>query len=252
MATIQKSPGDPQTTPSATSPQSPAGSLAWWKWLCGLLMAYVCVGAFYVVKGAAGFTGGSGDSARILFFHVPSAILSFIGYVVATVYAFRFLGRDRSLEMDAKSATAMELGFLFCILATATGSIFSGAQWGSYWNWDPRQTSIVVMLLLYAAYLSLRGAVAEQPEKRGRLSAVYVLVMLVPAIFLIWVVPRIPALASLHPTDTLFNQAKTSPEYKAVLYPSFLAFGLLFTWMFQLRLRQIKLLMRRDALRVRQ
>lgn len=249
MATIQKSPGGPQTSPSHSADHAPPQRLAWWKWACGLLMTYVCFGAFYVAKGATGFTGGGGDTARIVFFHVPAAILSSVAYFVAAVYAFRFLMRDRSLETDAKSAVAMELGFLFCILATVTGSLFSHAQWGSYWNWDPRQTSIVVMLLIYAAYLALRGAVAENPEKRGRLTAVYILVTIVPAVFLIWVVPRIPALASLHPPDTLARPANTSADYKAVLYPSFLAFAMLFTWMFQLRLRQIKLIMRRERAR---
>jgi heme exporter protein C len=250
MATVQRPPETPQTeyqTP-ATNHQPPT-NIAWWKWVCGLMLAYVCIGAFYVVKGAAGFTGGAGDSARIIFFHVPSAILCSVAYFVAAYYAYRVLNRKAESDNDVKSATAMELGFLFCILATVTGSIFSEAQWGSYWNWDPRQVSIVPMLLLYAAYLSLRGAVPDNPIKRGRLSAVYIMVTLVPTIFLIWVVPRIPALQSLHPADTLINQAKTSGQYKMVLYPSFIAFGLLFTWMFQLRYRLVKLTMRREATR---
>ena len=248
MATIQKPPGEPEigSYPLPNTPPAKSG-LAPWKWVCGLLMAYVCYGAFYVAKGATGFTGGGGDTARIVFFHVPVAVLSYIGYVVATYYAFRFLGKDKSLDTDAKSAIAMELGFLCCILATATGSIFSGAQWGSYWNWDPRQTSIVIMLLLYAAYLSLRGAVGENPEKRGRLSAVYVVVSLVPATFLIWIVPRI--MFSLHPPEVIAKPANTSLDYKAVLYPSFIAFFMLYTWMFQLRLRQVRLLMRRERAR---
>jgi heme exporter protein C len=230
---------------NSTNPTKP--TLAWWKWACGLIMAYVCYGAFFVVQGAAGFTGGAGDSARIIFFHVPSAILCSIAYFVAAFYAYRVLNRKQVTENDIKSATAMELGFLFCILATVTGSIFSHVQWGSFWNWDPSQTRIIPMLLLYAAYLSLRGAVPDNPDKRGRLSAVYILVSLIPTFFLIWIVPRIPALQSLHPTDTVINAAKTSAQYKMVLYPSFLAFAMLFTWMFQLRCRQVKLLLRREV-----
>src|SRR5437879_1607436 len=102
MATTQKPPESPQAAPPNTenavvlgpdgqsarplSPQtrtrdadSTAATLevAWWKWATGLLMAYVCYGAFFVAGGAEGFAGGkSGESARIIFFHVPVAILS--------------------------------------------------------------------------------------------------------------------------------------------------------------------------------
>ena len=179
-------------------PAIPALSGAWWKYGMGFLMAFVCYGAFFIAKGAQNF-GATGDSARIVFFHVPSAILSSVAYMVATYYALQYLRKTSDLDNDAKSAIAIEIGFLFCILATVTGSIFSGAVWGSYWNWDPRQTSIIVMLLVYASYLVLRGAVTDNTSKRARLSAVYVLVSIVPALFLIWVVPRIPALQTLHP-----------------------------------------------------
>jgi heme exporter protein C len=219
--------------------------MAWWKWATGVLMCYVIYGAFFIARGAVGF-GESGNPARIVFFHVPVAILSYVCYTVGAVYAFHVLTRHPDLETDAKSATAMELGFLFCLLATVTGSIFAGVQWGSFWNWDPREISIVVMLLLYASYLVLRGATGGQPEKRARLSAVYAIVALVPATFLIWVVPRIPSLGSMHPPDTLVNPDKLGWTYRGVLYPSFLAFTLLFIWMFQMRYRLFQILMRRE------
>ena len=219
---------------------------AWWKWTCGILMAYVIYGAFFIANGAAGF-GKSGDVARIVFFHVPSAILSSVCYIVGTVYAVNYLWKSpmtqidpwkrRMPEIDIRSAIAMELGFVFCILATVTGSIFAGAQWGSYWNWDPREISIVIMLLLYASYLVLRGAIPDDWEKRARLCAVYAVVALIPAQFPIWVVPRIPAVASLHPTNVLVQPSGTSLSYKAVLYPSFIAFTMLYIWLTQLRLR---------------
>ena len=229
-------------------PADKANSVALWKWACGLIMAYVCYGAFFIANAAQNFTRG-GDDARIVFFHVPCAILSYVGYVVATVYSLQFLLKSPTPETDAKAAIGMELGFLFCIVATLTGSIFAGAVWGSYWNWDPRETSIVVMLLLYASYLILRGAASSDMAKRGRLSAVYALVSIVPATFLIWVVPRV--LGGLHPTTTLWKKENTTADYKMVLYPSFLAFGMLFTWLFQLRFRGWKVGMRRTVRRIR-
>ena len=219
-----------------------------WKLLTGFLMTYVCYGAFFVAHPAAGFSGGQGDTARIVFFHVPVAVLSYIAYCVGAWHAVNVLrARDKSglagatADSDRKSTAGMELGFLFCILATITGSIFSGAQWGSYWNWDPRQISIVVMLLVYAAYLLLRGALADN-DRRAQLAAVYCLLALVPATFLIWVVPRLPWLQSLHPTTVISQPKNTSLDYKMVLYPSFIAFFMLFAWMLQLRVRVLRLL----------
>ena len=239
---------------------------AWWKWLTGLLMAYVCYGAFYIATGNVNF-GASDNSARIVFFHVPCAILSYISYCVGFGYGLRYLLKrnvldkngtgvalyrypsemapSTNLDNDTKAATAMELGLLFCTLATISGSIFAGMVWGSFWNWDPRETSIVIMLLLYASYLALRAAFADDADKRARLSAVYSIIALVPATFLIWAVPRI--MASNHPTDTLQNPKNTSLEYKLVLYPAFLAFTLLFVWLFQLRCRVQTLIAKRQA-----
>jgi len=216
---------------------------AWWKWGMGLVMCFVIYGAFFLAGGAVGF-GKTGDIARIVFFHVPSAVLSsvcyFVGVCFAGYYLFKQHAPRKAAEIDAKAAIAMEMGFLFCILATITGSIFAGGQWGSYWNWDPREISIVIMLLLYASYLVFRSALAGSPEKRAKLTAVYALVMLVPAQYLIWAVPRLVH-TTLHPTDVLFEKERLSFSYRLILYSSFLAFTLLYTWMSQLRFRAFRL-----------
>ena len=64
------------------------------------------------------------------------------------------------------SAAAAELGLIFCVAATVSGSLWAKAMWGSYWNWDPRETSIFFILLLYGAYLALRASI-EEDEKRA-------------------------------------------------------------------------------------
>src|SRR5205823_6457108 len=81
------------------------------------------------------------------------------------------------------------------------GAIFSKGMWGAYWNWDPRQTSIFFLLLVYAAYLTLRGAV-DDPARRARLAAVYGLFAAAVTPLLVFVVPRI--FFSLHP-DPIVN-----------------------------------------------
>jgi heme exporter protein C len=224
----------------------PALQGAWWKWGVFVLMCVVIYGTFFIAKGAKGFVD-NGEVARIVFFHVPVAALSSVWYFVGTIYALQYLlsARRQTPDTDAKSAVCMELGFVYCALATITGSIFAYAEWNSFWNWDPRETSIVIMLLLYAAYLVLRGAMAEHSERRARLSAVFSIVALVPGLFLIWVVPRLNN-GTLHPHEVLTDASKTSPSYKIVLWISFLAFTMLFTWLFQLRLRAYRIFARRQ------
>ncbi len=222
----------------------------WWKCLCGGLMLFVIYGAFFIAKGAVNFVR-TGDVARIIFFHVPVAIQCSLWYFVGAFYSIKVLmaapgGSDRGAA-DAKAATAMELGFVASILATITGSIFAHTQWSSYWNWDPREISIVGLLLVYASYLVLRGAVAANPTRRAQLNAVYAVVTVIPATFLIWVVPRIPALQSLHPQNVIMDSEATSLTYKVVLYASFISFTMLFVWLFQLRLRALNLAARRQA-----
>lgn len=242
---------------SAVTVKTDALRGAWWKWGTGLLMAFVIYGAFFIAKGAQNF-GADADKSRIVFFHVPVAILSFICYAVATVYALLALGRSgaansdlsRSFDADGKSAASMELGFLFCILTTITGSIFSQAAWSRYWNWDPSQTRIVMMLMLYASYLVLRGANGNNPARRARLSAVYTIVTLAPAFFLIWVVPRI--LETMHPVKVISQPSNNSPAYNIFLLLSFVAFNMLFVWLFQLRCRLNSVLVRRELARMQQ
>ena len=238
MATTQRRSGAAATAVSANALQG-----AWWKWGMGAVMCFVIYGAFFLAGGAVGF-GKTGDVARIVFFHVPSAVLSsvcyFVGVYFAALYLFKQYPPRQAAEIDAKSAVAMELGFLFCILATVTGSIFAGVQWGSFWNWDPREISIVIMLLLYASYLVLRSALAGRPEQRAKLAAVFALIALVPAQYLIWAVPRLVH-TTLHPTDVLFERERLSFSYRLILYSSFLAFTLLYAWMSQLRFRAFKL-----------
>ena len=191
---------------------------AWWKYGMGLVMCWVIYGAFFVAGGAVGF-GKTGDIARIVFFHVPGAVLSsvcyFVGVYFAALYLFKKYTPQRAAEIDARSAIAMELGFLFCILATITGSIFAGIQWGSSWNWDPRETSIVIMLLLYASYLVFSMAPwQESPNSARNSAAVYALVALVPAKYLIWVVPRTRARQCIRPMSCSI-QERLSSTYQA-------------------------------------
>jgi heme exporter protein C len=214
----------------------------WSPWLLWLLLSAVIVGAFLdSTRPGEGFLGETG---RILYFHVPNAWASFVAFVTAGAWSLLYLFGRRAPEHDGKAAAAVELGLLFCVLATVTGAIWARIQWGAYWNWDPRQTSITLALLFYAAYLALRGAV-EDRETRSRLAAAYAALGLVVAPFLFFVLPRITY--SLHPQPVVNVQGKIemARPMLVVLLAGAAGFTALFFWLHDLRWRA-------EALRDRQ
>ncbi len=199
--------------------------------ITGVWVAGVTVAAFLWLPPAEGFR--SPETARIVVFHVPCALLTFVAFLVNAVYSWKYL-RSRDPLTDSKANAAAELGMLFAVLATVTGSLFAMEQWGSAWNWDPRETSIVMLMLVYAAYFVLRGAV-EEKSKRARLSAAYALLAFPAMVFLIWILPRV--VESLHPTNTLFSRSGLDTEYRITLWSFFAGLVAIFVWMFRLRLR---------------
>ena len=107
-------------------------------WLLILLLtAAVVYAVFFLVPPAMGL----GSLVRIAFFHIPVAWVAVLAFLVSAGYAVRYLRRP-SPRFDAFSAESARLGLIFVLLATLSGAVFSKLTWGSYWNWDPRQTTI--------------------------------------------------------------------------------------------------------------
>jgi heme exporter protein C len=212
-------------------------------WLLWLWLSAVIVGAFLYAPLAKGFIG---QSSRILFFHVPMAWVSFVAFIAAGVWSLLFLWR-RDPRHDRSAAVAVELGLLFGVLATVTGALWARVMWGAYWNWDPRQTSIVVALLFYGAYLALRSSL-EDSDQRARLSAAYAVLGLVVAPFLFFIMPRI--MFSLHPQSVINAQGKVEMESRMVqvLLAGSAGCTALFFWIHNLRCRVQALSERKSAL----
>jgi heme exporter protein C len=206
-----------------------------YKALLTIWMAVIIVAAFFFTEAATGFPG---QTSRILFFHVPQAWVATLSFLLSMIASAMYLAK-RNVRADFLALSAAELGFLFCILATVTGSIFAKATWGSFWNWDPRETSIVILLMIYGAYFALRSAVAD-PEKRRVFAGVYSILAFVTVPFLVFVVPRITA--SLHPENTM-NPASPGmdPKTLTVFLGSLFAYTGLFVWMLRLKMRILKI-----------
>jgi heme exporter protein C len=158
----------------------------------GLWMAAVMVATFIVIPPYQGL----GDAGRIVILHVPTAWVAVVAFTVSAVYSGLYLWRRRTQD-DDKATAAAECGLLFTLLATFTGMFFSQIAWGIFWNWDPRQVTIFILLLIYAALFALRSAI-DEPERRRTLAAVYSLFAFVTMPFLMFVAPRM-AESTLHP-----------------------------------------------------
>ncbi|MGH9367184.1 MAG: cytochrome c biogenesis protein [Thermoanaerobaculia bacterium] len=213
------------------------------KVLFGVYMAAFTAAAFLWPKPAEGFTG---ESSRIVFFHVPCAWTASLAFLVAAGYSLAYLLR-RNARHDDVAAAAVRLGLLFAVLALVTGSLFARIMWGSYWNWDPRESSFLLLIFLYAAYLFLRSAV-EDRERRAAVSAAYALFAAVLMPFLVFVAPRVTQ--SLHPQTVINPEGRILMDAptKVVFFAGLLSFSALFFWMLSLETRSARLKRRTTAL----
>lgn len=115
-----------------------------------------------------------GDSVRIMFVHVPAAWLSQFGYgimVASSIMALIF--RHPLADVAAKSAAP--IGAVFTFLALVAGGLWGKPMWGTYWVWDARTTSTLVLLFIYLGYMAL-WATIEDPNRAARVAAILALV----------------------------------------------------------------------------
>lgn len=168
------------------------------KLITGLWLAVVTAAMFLWVPAHEGL----GNVGRIVIVHVPTGWLTSVAFLVSAIYSALYLRRGRAVD-DAKALAAAELGLIFSVLATVTGAIFARVVWGTFWNWDPRETAIAVLMLIYAAYFALRSSIEDVTRQR-RLGAIYALLAFITVPFLIFVIPRITD-STLHPNCAILN-----------------------------------------------
>jgi len=216
----------------------------------GLWVALMIVAAFVYAPENASFAQMArgtnaphltdmGQLYRIIFFHVPAAWVAVLGFLVAMVYAVRYL-RRREMEDDAKSSLSAEPGFVVCLIALVTGMILAKTTCGDYWSSAPRETSIFVLLLIYGAYFALRSAV-ENETRRAALAAVYAILAFITVPYLVFIAPRVTE--SLHPSDPIVSRGKMvmDPRMLSVLIGSLIGFSGIYLWIWRLQLRIARL-----------
>ena len=118
-----------------------------------------------------------GDTVRIMFIHVPAAWMGMFVYACLGGASFLALVFRHALA-DAAAQAAAPLGAAFTVLALATGALWGRPMWGTWWVWDARLTSVLVLLLFYLAYMALRASLDDE-TKAARAGAILALVGMV-------------------------------------------------------------------------
>lgn len=180
------------------------------------------------------------ETIRNLFFHVPMWFTMMVLMTIAFWQSLRVL-RTGGLEADRMALSAVDVSLLFAALGLLTGSVWARVTWGTWWTSDPKLNGAAVSVLIYAAYLVLRGSVPD-PHKRARLAAVYNIFAYVLMMVFIMVLPRLTD--SLHPGsggNPAFNQYDLDSSLRAVFYPAVAGWILLGIWAYTLHHRAARL-----------
>ncbi len=142
-------------------------------WLTALTVLVLIYG-LYLSWFAAPPDYQQGETVKIMFIHVPAAWLAMFGYTLIALAALGTLIWRHPLA-DVVAKTAVPIGATFTFIALVTGSLWGKPMWGTYWVWDARLTSVLVLFLLYLGLLALWQAI-EEPGRAGRAAAILALV----------------------------------------------------------------------------
>ena len=133
--------------------------------LAAILLAYNLYQIFLVLPDEV----AQGYIYRIIYFHVPAALVGMIGFFAALVCSVWYLASG-DFRFDSLAASIIEVSVVFSAVNLVTGSIWARVEWGIWWTWDYRLTSQLVCILIFAGYLMMRRAI-DEPTQRARLSA---------------------------------------------------------------------------------
>ena len=163
-----------------------------------------------------------GSIQKIFYFHVPTAWVSFLTFFVIFVSSICYLAKGNAL-WDNVARSSAEVGFIFNTIMLATGSIWAKAVWNTWWTWDPRLTTSLILWFIYAGYLLVRNFGFER-ERSARFAAVIGIIGFadVPVVALSIVLWR-----TQHPSALVFEGGLT-PSMFITLITSVIAFTVLY------------------------
>ena len=175
-------------------------------WLMALTAVLCVAGLYWGFFQTPDRLGGSNPQKeyyRIIYIHVPAAWMSMWLYVVMAGWAVVGLVFNTRLSFMMARATA-PTGAMFTLMALWTGAIWGKTSWGTWWDWDPRLTSELILFFLYLGYIALHSAM-DDPRRGDRASALLALVGLVCVPVIYWAVncPDPHQCAALHQRSSL-------------------------------------------------
>ncbi|HYZ93513.1 MAG TPA: cytochrome c biogenesis protein CcsA [Actinomycetota bacterium] len=206
----------------------------------GLRLPMVAVAAVVAALALAFFYAPTeavqGDVQRLFYIHAPTAWVMYIAFITVAAASVMVLARRHDWERwDAIAVASAEVGLLFISLVLAVGPVWGHSTWGTWWVWDARLTSTLVLWLIYAGYLLFR-ATTPPGERRARLSAV---IGLIGALDIPVVHSAVYWWRTQHPTPTVLRSE--GPDLPGsmllTLLVSMVAFTLLFAALLVVRLR---------------
>ena len=215
--------------------------------LAGILLLYAIIGGFFIKVSFEGMEVAA-ESMRNIFYHVGMWFGMFTMLITGFVYSLRYLRKFDEQE-DIKAVEAVNVGLMFGFLGIFTGMIWARFTWGSPWVKDPKLNGAAVGIIIYLAYLVLRGSM-EETHKRAKVSAVYNIFAFVLLIVFVLILPRLQT--SIHPG----GKGEANPvlpmdldaHMRFVFYPAMAGWILLSIWIWKLRvrIRQIGLKMEKE------
>ncbi|HYN11918.1 MAG TPA: heme ABC transporter permease [Burkholderiales bacterium] len=206
-----------------------AGTIARW---CGIGAAVLAGLGLYIGFFVAPTDAQQGEVYRIIFIHVPAAWMSMFLYVMMAFWAA--LGLAFSTRLSGMLAAALApTGALFTFIALWTGSLWGKPTWGTYWVWDARLTSELILLFLYLGFIALRAAI-DDPRRADRAGAVLAIVGVV----------NIPIIYySVSWWNTLHQGASVSftkaPSMAATMFAGMIVMALAF-WLYSIAVSMVR------------
>jgi heme exporter protein C len=208
--------------------------MKWWKYLTIVLLLYTVVMGFL---GHVPRLAILNETERNLYFHVPMWFGMTIILLASVINSIRYL-RNPSTRLDTLAHESAKTGILLGVMGLLTGSLWARYTWGTWWTTDVKLNGAAVTMLIYAAYLVLRGSVSDE-QQRARLSAIYNIFAFSAAIPLLFIMPRL-AEASLHPGmggNPGFSKYDLDSGMRMVFYPAVIGWTLLGVWITEVACR---------------
>jgi heme exporter protein C len=193
-----------------------------------------------------------GNVQKVFYFHVATAWVGMLGFMVAMVVGIVYL-RTQDMKWDIAGLAAIEISLVFFFVTIILGAIWARPAWNTWWTWDPRLTTATIVELIYAAYLMLRQGI-EDPDRRARFGAVYAILgsISIPLTFI-----SIRLLRTIHPVvigdsdPSAEGGFDMTPRMLQTFFFSLFTFSIIFIDLYWHRFRQGKLSVVVEQLRLK-